>query len=178
MATEVYTLKIEGYLANQYRANVMHFLGTGVDTNDTRHAALDCVSMFNTHLLLPWLAMLPGTYEVLSLYSRRTRLKPSAFSRLVYFPGTQPGTRGSQSTAQQTNPMIFMVPMMGFQSGGKLFLPAVSQGDLINNQYQAAFITAVQTFMAAAIGGNAGPSYTWKLQVYSHKLGTTSDIAT
>jgi len=176
MATEIYTLKVEGTLNEQYRANVFHFLGTGVDTNDTYHAAGDLLTAFDTHLHTLWLACLPASYYLAKLTARRTRLKPTASRTLTYGYGFAPGTRGTTATAFQTCPCIFEVPRMLFPSGGRIYMPAIAQADLADGSYQAAYVTAVQNFMGAAIGGSGGVAYTWKLQIYSYKTGSYSDI--
>lgn len=176
MAIETYTLQIEGNLQGQYRLNTLHFQGNGVDTNDTEHAARDLIDAWVAHLQNLWLLQLPSSYYLTCVYARRTRLKPSCrlYSEFVNF--STPGLRGADAVAQQTCPCIFCVPPMGVVSGCKIYLPAVSAADISNNGYVGTYITAMQNFMSAAIGGIGGAAYTWKLGIYSHKLGSFNQI--
>lgn len=176
MANEVYQLKIIGGLNGQYRENVLSFEGLGVDTNDTMKAGNDLIGAWNTHLAALWLAMLPPTYMIERYEVRRIQLKPSAVAKVQKQYGSTPGTRGTNATAQQTCPMVFLIPAMGTKSGGKIFLPAVPQSDIINSAYAAGWITVVNAFFTAAIGSNAGSLYAWNLGVWSRKLRTFSNV--
>jgi hypothetical protein len=176
MATEAYQLTLQGSLNGQFRENVMHFAGNGVDTNDTFTAAHDLNQAFDLHLRNLWLACLPATYFLDLMIARRRSFKPSNTSHIQYATWSTPGTRGTDATAQQTCPCIFMVPTMGFLSGGKIFMPCVPQGSLANNQYAAGYVTAIDAFMTAAKNGVAGPSFTWNLVIYSRAVGNFANV--
>lgn len=176
MANEVYQLKIIGSLNGQYRENVLSFEGLGVDSNDTWKAANDLLGAWNTHLKALWLSMFPATYSIERLEARRIQLKPSAVVKIQKQFNAEVGARGTNATAQQTCPMVFMVPSMGTFSGGKIFLPCVPQSDIINSTYAAAWITVVAAFFTQAIGSNGGPLYSWNLGVWSRKHHTFSNV--
>jgi hypothetical protein len=59
---------------------------------------------------------------------------------------------------------------MGTKSGGKVFMPAVNQGDIVNNSPIAGYITATNGFFGTAIGGVTQSGITWTLGIWSRKL--------
>lgn len=177
MATETYELDVDGTLAGMYRSNVLHFKGVGVASGDTLAAAESLVTGWNANLKTLWLATVPQTYALDMLRARRATPKPSAVGYLSYGPFAEVGTRGSNASAQQTCPSIFLVPTMGVKSGGRIFWPAVPAGDLDQNAYSAAWRTAVDAAIAAMISGFTTSGITWTLAIYSRKLSSTSDIA-
>lgn len=176
MPSEIYTLRLQATLGGEFRENIFHFSGSGTDPNDTRKAATDLGVAWQTHLRVFWLNLFPETYELQNIYTKRTFPKPSCSSTAEFLPGVQVGTNGVQASAQQTCPCVFFIPQMGFLSGGKCFLPAAPQGAYSNNQPAGAWITAVNTYFNAAIGGNAGTFYTWQQIIYSKKYNSVSTV--
>jgi hypothetical protein len=176
MATRTYQLEIQGTLFASYRETVLHFSSPDTNDNDTLAAGESLCSAFNTSALAQFLATLPGNYSVTRLAARRVQLKPSATACRYYGIGTQPGTRGTDGTGQQTCPSIFLVPTMGTKSGGRIFWPTIPQADLVQGAPATAWQTAVNTCLATLIAGITAASMTWTLVVYSRKLGISSNI--
>jgi len=177
VATETYELDIDGTLNLSYRSTTLHFSGVGVSSGDTLAAGESLNAGFQANLETLFLATLPGTYYLMQYRARRVTPKPSAVALIQYAPAAQYGTRGPQATSQQCCPSIFLVPTMGTKSGGKIFWPAISQGDLVDSAYAAGFKTAVDAFIAAAVAGFTQSGITWTLAIYSRKLATTSTVA-
>lgn len=176
MANRVYALNIEGIMAASYRQTVLHFQSTGTNDNDTLAAAESLCAGFNASCMTSFLATLPSQYMVVRLTARRVGLKPSATGCLYYGVGLKPGTRGSDCTAQQLCPSIFLVPTMGTKSGGKIFWPAVPQGDVVQNSPAAGWITVLNTAIAAMVSGFTNAGITWTLGIYSRKLNSVSNV--
>lgn len=169
MATENYLLSIQGSVQGQYNECVLCFQSNGLSSSDTLDSAGDLVNAFNTHGLALWLAMMPNSYYMDVLSARRAFPKPSATAFIQAQAFTALGTRGGTSTAYNLCPSVFLVPPMGVKTGGRVFLPAVAQADIVNNQYIGAYITAVDNFFGAAVSGFAGSGTNWHLAVYSRK---------
>jgi len=176
MANRCYSLTIEGLVLATYRANVLHFQSTGTNDNDTLAAAESLVSAWNTSIKALWLATLPAEYSFFRLSARRVDLKPSAVGTLYFGKETQTGTRGTDCTAQQTCPTIFLVPTMGAFSGGKIFWPCIPQNDLVSSLPSTGWQTAVDACIAAMVSGITASSITWTLAVYSKKHNTISSV--
>lgn len=177
MANRTYQLEIQGILLSSYRETVLHFQSTNTADGDTVAAGESLNNGFASSLLALWLATLPSSYSLIRTAARRVALKPSAGTCKYYLQGSQPGTRGSQATAQQMCPSIFLIPTMGVKSGGKIFWPAVPQGDYTNNFPSAGWKSAVDAFIAAAVAGFTNSGMTWTLAIFSRKNGTTSNVA-
>jgi len=176
MPNRCYSLTIEGVLQENYRANVLHFQSTGTNDNDTLAAAESLVNGWTTSIKALWLATVPSAYSYYRLSARRVDLKPSAVGHKYTGQGLNFGTRGTDATYQQCSPSIFLIPTMGAHSGGKIFWPAVPQGDIIQNLPTVAWQTAVDACIAAMVSGFTNSSITWTLAVFSKKLNTISSV--
>lgn len=174
MATEFYLLSIQGSVNGQYNEVVQCMQGTGVATNDTLNAGRDLVQAWNTSAKALWLAMFPASYAVDRLTARRAFPKPSATATFQYQFGAAPGTNGSDGVSFNLCPTVLLIPPIGTKSQGRTFLPIVPSGQITNNAYQSAYITAINNYFNALITGLAGSLATWNLAVYSRKLQSAS----
>lgn len=176
MATETYELRIEGVNMASYRETVLHFSGVGVASGDTLAAGESLITGFRASLESLFLTRLPASYNLMMYSARRVSPKPSAVARTGFDYGALAGSVGSASVGQQICPVIFLVPTMGTKSGGKIFVPAVSAGDIINSAYTGPWKTAWANFIVAAQAGFAAGGITWTLAIYSRKHNTTSPV--
>jgi hypothetical protein len=174
MATEVYECRLNGIHQTQWCQNVLHFQGVGTDPTDPFAGAQSLCDGVVANLKSPWLGMLPITYTFMSIQTRRISAKPSITRFKSYLFGTEFGGRGSLGESYQLCPSLFLVPTMGAKSGGKIFLPAVAQADIISNALQTAYKTAIQSFITALIAGFTQAGITWASGVWSKKTRTFS----
>ncbi len=177
MAIEIYQLVIEGNLNNEIRQNVLHFQGTGTNNADTQAGGESLVAGWIANIEALYLACLPGSYSIDLEWARRVSPKTSTqvFDQAQYLQ--KPGTRGTDATTQQVAPCIFLVPPTGTKSGGKIFMPACPQGDLIGQAFAAAYVTATNALVAALQAGFTQAGITWIGFIYSRKLGSGVPIA-
>jgi hypothetical protein len=176
MANRIYSLRLEAFLQNSYIETVLHFQSTGTADNDTLAAAESLCNGWNTSIKSLWLATLPSAYFVYRLSSRRVDLKPSATGHKYLLQGTAVGTRGTDATALQTCPSVFLIPTMGTSTGGKIFWPAIPQGDLVDSVSSVSWQTVVDSCIAAMISGFTNSGITWTLCIYSRKHNTASNV--
>jgi hypothetical protein len=177
MATENYLLSIQGSVSGQYNECVLCFQSAGLSSVDTLGEGGDLINSFIAHGQALWLAMMPASYFLDVLQARRAFPKPSAVAHAQNQNFAVPGTRGSNATSYNLCPAIFLIPPMGTKSGGRTFLPAVAQGDVVNNTYLAAYLTAINNFFTAAIAGFAGSGTNWHLAIFSRKNVSASLVA-
>ncbi len=177
MATENYLLSIQGSIAGQFNECVLCFQSAGLSSVDTLGEGGDLINSFIAHAQAKWLAMLPGSYNLDLLSARRAFPKPSANAMVQNQAFSVTGTRGASATTYNCCPSIFLIPQMGVKSGGRVFLPGVAQGDIINNAYLAAYRTAIDTFFIQCIAGLAGSGTNWQLAVFSRKTASASLVA-
>lgn len=170
MATEFYALGVQGNLTGEYRENVFTFEGVGTSAGDTLTGGSNLITAFINHLETLWLACLPPTYSLDRYAAMRWDPKPSATAHTQNQQGIIVGTRGIEAATQHLCPSFFLVPPMGIKSGGKVFMPAVAKGDIVNNAPVAGYITATNGFFSTAIGGFSQSGITWTLAIWSRKL--------
>jgi len=178
MATQTYELRIVGSHQAEPLENVLHFQGVGVDPDDTFAAGANLIAGWIANLEALWLAMLPGTYNLVQYQARRSTPAPSWVTKVGYPVFTKTGSRASTGESMQLCPSIFLVPAMGTKSGGKIFLPAVAQGDIVNNAKIAGYATAISNFETALIAGFTQAGIQWASVVFSRKLLTSSLVIT
>lgn len=174
MATEVYELRINGIHNAQYTQNVLHFQGVGTNPADTMAGANSLIAGFLANVQTPFLTCLPSSWFLMSLQAKRVSAAPNMGAYKQFAFQQVPGTGGSTGDAYQLCPSIFLVPGMGFKSGGKIFMPTVAQGSIIGNALQSAYQAAIASFIAALIAGFTNAGITWANGVWSRKLRTFS----
>jgi hypothetical protein len=174
VATETYELRVQGLSGQQYVESVLHFQGTGVTANDTLGNGTHLINAWVAHLHSFWLGMMPISYYVQLLTTRRVSAKPSGQVNKQYQAFTQPGVRGSSAVGLNACPSVFLTPAMGVKSGGRVFLPSVGVGDVVNSQYLAGYSTAVSNFFTPAVTGVVDGGTTWNIAIFSRKLLSTS----
>lgn len=177
MATETYELDIDAVDAASFKSTTLHFSGVGVASGDTLAAGESLIAGFIANLETIFLSGNSVSYNILKYRARRATPKPSAVAHFSYEIGDRTGSRPLETCAQQTNPVIFLVPTMGTKSGGKIFWPSMSKADIVNNAPLAAWKTAVNSFITAAKAGFTQSGITWTLAIYSRKHATTSNVA-
>lgn len=177
MATETYELDIDGVDVASYRSTTLHFSGVGVASGDTLAAGESLIAGFIASLETIFLSGLPTSYNLMKYRARRATPKPSAVAHTSYEVGDRTGSRPLETVAEQTCPVIFLVPTMGTKSGGKIFWPCMAKADLVNNVPGAAWKTAVNSFITAAKAGFSSGGITWTLGIFSRKHRTTSTVA-
>jgi hypothetical protein len=177
MATETYQLSIQGSVNGQYNECVIAFQSTGLSTTDTLAGGADLISAFIAHGQALWLAMFPNSYFLDVLQTRRAFPKPSGMAHTQNQVFSVFGSRGTDATSYNLCPAVFLIPPMGTKTGGRVFLPCVGSGDIVNNSYITSYATAVDNFFAAAITGFAGSGTTWHLAVFSRKNVSASLVA-
>ncbi len=176
MAIETYELRICGTHMGSYNECVMHYQGTGTDPADTMSAGRSLIAGFVANCEAQWLAALPPTYEIRQYQARRVVPVFSAVAKETYGIGVAPGTRGATGSAMQLCPAIDLIPAMGTKSMGRIFLPAVAQGDIVQNVYAAGYSTIITTLITALLTAFSNAGIAWVKVVLSRKLGTSSPV--
>lgn len=170
MATETYQLAISGLAGNEYVENILHFISSTADTNDTIGTGTSLINSWHTNIKNLWMATLPSSYSLERLAARRVIIKPSATPHKQYEFGTEFGSLGTDQTGDQVCPSVFLIPPMGTKSGGRVFMPAVGQAQIANSTFAAGYITAINSLFAAMTANFGVSGAQWQLAIYSRKL--------
>lgn len=169
MAIETYELRIFGVAGVQTQESIIHFTGTGLTANDTFRSGQNLVNGFFTSVLSAWLDCCAQNYSVLKLTARRVSSKPSAEAFASFGPGIWQGSIADDPIGNQLRPSMFLVPTMGTKSGGRIFMPSCPDTQIINNQYQANYVTATGALGTILVAGFTNSPITWQTVVWSRK---------
>lgn len=174
MASEIYELRIGATCGNDRVETVMHFVGGNLTADATLDNGNYLLDAFVTNVLAAWMNMFPDNYVLLNLQARRATPKPSAVTFADFPQQVQVGQFGTGQATRQLCPVLFLIPGMGFKSGGKIFLPAVPNSAVVNNTYGAGYITIIDTFVNLVLANFGTSGKTWQIAIYSRKLATYS----
>ena len=174
MSSEVYELRINSATTTERQQNVLHFVGGNITGDDTFSNGKFLLDAWTTNIKAKWLACLPDNCWLESLQARRATPKPSVVRHSEFSINTEVGTFGSGMELDQLCPSVFLIPATGTKTGGKIFMPAASNGAILNNQYDAGYITAIDTLFNALLTNFGVSGKTWQLVVFSRKLATFS----
>jgi hypothetical protein len=174
MASETWELRITGYAGPQPNQSVQHYVSDNVPASDTPNTGADLIASWVTSVQAVWLAMLPNDYYLDELQARRVDPKFSAVAHKSYPFRNTHGSQAQGSWAMQTCPCITLVPPRTIKSGGKIFLPAMAKGTIIDNTYQPGIQTALTNWFNVVKTNFGTGGLHWQLAIYSRKLGITS----
>jgi len=179
MANHTYSLVISYVAGGQFAQNVLHYQFDDAGFSDTQSAALALVNAFDTANTTHLRNML---CDSVSVYGYRARALDVAggFEALKLLAGPPAGTRTGTLAVSAVSPVIILFPNGNAKQRGRVFLPGISDSDLIQGEFQAGFRTAVTTHRVMFVNtitltGGGGPVAS--PVVYSRKpLPSTSRI--
>jgi len=177
MAIEVYSLTVAGHVMDQPMTSILHFVGTGMTADLTYETGTNLVTLFDADFLAEWLAICPNSYDLDYLRARRVKPKQSAEAFKQYQSNSQSGTFSSDAVSTELRPSMFLVPVLGTKSGGRIFLPSAPDDSIAANLYQGAYVTACNTLMTNLTTNHVSGGITWTLCVFSRKLNSYSDVS-
>lgn len=175
MSNATYALSIAGTHYNQYVENVLHFQGDLATGTDTLQEGKDLIDAFE-NIVDDWLTLLPPTY-IVDRYTARLVLPGGGDNGVAHrqvINQNHIGTSGTAAASENLCPVVNLIPPMGVKSQGRVYLPCIAKEDINNNALQGGWIGAVTTVFNELIAGISISATTWKLAVYSKKLGTSS----
>lgn len=177
MATEPYALDVKFVGGEQEGECTFHFKLAGVSTSDTLAAGEALLEIFINNFLPLLLDLIPSNYSVVRLIARRLLPIGSAYVKELFNRGAQAGTLAGGATPGQVCPAVRLVPAMGGTSINRFFMPVAPATKVIDNTYNATYVTAMATFVNAMIAGASDSGITGTLCVFSPKTGSVSDVA-
>jgi len=144
MATHTYSLVVSYTAGGQFSQNVLHYQFDDGGYADTQSAALALVNAFDTANTTHLRSMLCNS---VSVYGYRARALDVAggFEAIKLLAGPPAGTRTGTLAVSAVSPVIILYPNANAKQRGRVFLPGISDTDLIQGEFQAAFRTAVTT---------------------------------
>jgi len=174
MATELWELQIHGRAANDYNQVNLHFEGDNLTSGNSLINGDDLIAAWRSEIESLWLALLPGSYQVDRYIAHRTKPAKSPQCSRVLGDTIVVGTLGETFVSNAFCPVIRLVPTLGFQTGGKIFLPCLSEDAVTGNAFTAGFFSNLNDFMNGIMTPFSTTAITWASAIYSRQTDTYS----
>jgi hypothetical protein len=143
MAAHTYSL-IPSYISGgQFCQNVLHYQFDDSGFTDTVSAALALIDAFDT-ANSTHLKNLLNTHAQITSYKSRALTAPGGFEAIKLMAGAF-GLRAGNLGATAVSPVAVLFPTGNASPRGRVFLPGVSDTDLVNGEYTGAFRTNFTT---------------------------------
>jgi|SRR6185369_7331732 hypothetical protein len=143
MAQHTYSLIPSYHVAGQFAQNILHYQFDDSGFTDTASAALALCNAFDTGNTTHLRNLTPTTTGILS-YKARALTAPGGFEA-VKILGAVFGLRSGNVGASAVSPVAVLFPMGNASPRGRVFLPGVTDTDLVNGEYTGAFRTNFTT---------------------------------
>lgn len=176
--TDVHRLQIVGVVGNQYVENIQDWQEPTSSSTDPLGNSEDLITAWQTAVQAAFLACLPSDY-VLTGYKARRINNSGGPTAIVTAAAGSVGTRPTASVTSQLGPQLGFPIYVG--AGGrpwrtnKMFLPGVAAGDLVENIFVAALITACNTLANLLVGSIMGTAV-WQQVNYQKSTDTAQDL--
>lgn len=144
MATHTYQLTVTYNNAGQFAQNILHYQFDDAGFADTQTAALALINAFDTANTAILRALLCVDVKVVS-YKARSLSGTGGFEAIKLLAGPPTGTRAGNVAVSAVSPVIVLFPVGNAPQRGRVFLPGVSESDLLDGDFSASFRTAVAT---------------------------------
>lgn len=172
MANHTYQLTIAYNVGGQFAANVLHYNFDDAGFGSTSLAAKGLCDGFNAANLTALKAVLSAHVTLLSFRARAINVVGGFEGQLIIGAGNV-GARPGNLSAAGIGPCVIFYPVGNGAQRGRMFLPGVSDTDLVDGIFTAAYKTVVAANMTTiitpfAVVGGGGPTAT--PVIWSRKL--------
>jgi hypothetical protein len=176
MAADVFALTIVASVANQFVENVLHFQSNMSSSSTPGPDAQVLVAGFQADTEPQWLATLSDDYLLQGYRCKRVN---NGGGPTVILPRTGvPGTIGDDSVTSGQGAVLIspyeFIPTFGSNKWrvGRIFLPAIPQTQIIENELQPAYLTQLN-LLCGGLGDSIGTGPNFIYGVYT-RLGTST----
>jgi hypothetical protein len=171
MAQHTYSLVISYTPGLQFAQNVLHYQFDDSSYGDTASAALALCNAFDSAFTTILRSIL-SVHTTLLSYKARALTAPGGFEAVKLLAGPPVGTRTGNLSCAAVSPVIVLFPTANAKPRGRVFLPGVSDTDLVDGDFSSAYRTAVTAALhmfsdVITLAGGATPAAT--PVVYSRK---------
>lgn len=176
MANNTYSLIISTAPGLQFAQNVLHYQFDDSSYTDTATAALALCNAFDAANTTPLRSILSVHTSILS-YKSRCLTSPGGFEAVKLLAGPPVGTRTGNLSTTAVSPVAVLFPTANAKPRGRVFLPGISDSDLVDGDFSAGYRTAFDAARhifsdVIVLAGGATPSAT--PVIYSRKTSPGS----
>ncbi len=169
MSEQIYQLRLTTSIAGQFAQNITHWRFDDGGFASTHAAALSLATSYQTRSQTQWQNMLPTATILLSWAARRVT-QGQGFEAIVNIATATTGTRTGGLGAAAVAPVLIGYPSLPIgRERARIFLPGITETDLVDGYYAAAYKTAIATILATVfdpltISGGGSPVATYVLK--------------
>jgi hypothetical protein len=161
MASHVYQLIPTFNCAGQFAQSVWHYQFDDAGFTTSKAAAQALITAFDTAKRTALRAFLPTDTSLIA-YRARAIKTAGGFNAYTPISSTNAGTRTGVQSASALNPVVIHYPLTPSDGRGKWFIPGVSETDIEDGRFTAAYVAAIQTLLTTFFGdltlvGGGGP---------------------
>jgi len=133
----VYTLNLNFSSGGQFASNVLHYQFDDSSYGDTASAALALIDAFDAARTAGLAAILPTSTAILS-YKSRCLTAVGGFEAVKVLSGIN-GSRTGILAVAGVSPVCVLIPTANAKPRGRVFLPGVTDSDLVDGEFSTAF---------------------------------------
>jgi len=162
MSQHIYQLVPSFNCGGQFSQSVFHYQFDDAGFGTTKAAASALITAFDTAKRTSLRAYLPSDTTLIS-YRARQMKAVGGFNAFLPIASTNAGTRSGTQSASALNPVVIHYPLVPAHGRGKWFIPGISETDIEDGRYTAAYTAAVETLNSTFFGdltlvGGGGPT--------------------
>jgi len=174
MATALYSITIKGRAQKDYNECVLHCEANGDLSPSRLDVADNLVTRFIAAVLPLWQNIFPDGYQVEGLIAKRVLPGGGPQSVRIFQDGAVPGQLSSQFCGNNVCPVLKLIPTLGTQTAGRIFLPCVATESLEGNAYDAQYLSDIDDMMDVLLNDFGTGTIAWQLAIYSRKNASYS----
>jgi hypothetical protein len=165
MANHIYQLIPSFNSGGQFAQSVFQYQFDDAGFATTKDAATALINAFDAAQRTRLRGCLPSDVTLIS-YRARQRQGVGGFNAYVPITSTNAGTRAGAQSATALNPVVIFYPISPSHGRGKWFIPGISETDIQDGRYTAAYQSAIATilndlFDPLTLTGGGGPIATF-----------------
>lgn len=162
MAQHIYQLIPSFNSANQFAQTIFHYQFDDAAFTSTKAAAQALITAFDTAKRTNLRAFLPTDVTLISYRARQIN-GVGGFNAYTPISATNAGTRTGTQSASALNPVVIHYPNLPGLGRGKWFIPGISEADIEDGRYTAAYTGAIETLLFTffdnlTLVGGGGPA--------------------
>jgi len=143
VSNQVYSLALSYVSGGQFAQNIIHYQFDDSGFSDSAAAAVALANAFDAANTTHLKNMLP-TADVITSYKGRCITRPGGFEG-IKLAGSVFGTRTGNLSVTAPSPVIVLFPTGNAKPRGRVFLPGITDTDLVDGEFTTNFRTAVTT---------------------------------
>lgn len=147
MSTHIYQLIPSFNTGGQFAQSIFHYSFDDAGFATTKAAGTALINAFDAARRTQLRAFLPTDVSLISYRARQTQAT-GGFNSFLPITSTNTGTRSGVQSATALNPVVIHFPLNPSHGRGKWFVPGISETDIEDGVYTAAYTSAISALLS------------------------------